>query len=488
MRILAIVNQKGGCGKTTTAINLAAVMARSGCRTLLVDLDPQSHCAAGLGIPEARIDLDIGDAMVAAPEANLDTSRLLWRVAKNLDLIPSRMKLAGLEASRGNLADKADRERRLAGVIGRLAGDYDLAIVDCSPAIGLLTFNALTAADAVLIPVETSFFSLQGASKQMQTVATVGKRLGVIVPVWLLPTIHDQESKLASDLLGELRRRFEDRVAPVVIRRDVRLKEAASFGQPIVEYAPESYAATDYGALGAWVDEQVIKQPVGAVRLHDLEHSGTPLNGSAMTHVVESAAGTEVRDELARRVLAGPSGHASEESSGHDVIAGIQGAPWGLPSRAEEIARRAASMTRQTPAQSAWGYQPLRLVQADPPEPAAPGAPNARVKVADRLAGVRFTNRGVLFVQPLSLGERVSVAGDFNGWSAHEHPMRRNEVLGVFETCISLPAGRRLYKLVVDGVWMADRFNPSFEIGPGGDAMSIVQVVEPTLQRQDVTA
>src|SRR6185295_1028065 len=140
VRIISIINQKGGCGKTTSAINLAGITARKGFRTLLVDLDPQSHCAAGLAIPEQRIDLDIGDAMLAAPEQQIDPSRLFWRASRNLDLAPSRMKLAGLESSRGGMADKPDKERRLANVLSRFARNYDICFIDCSPSIGLLTF------------------------------------------------------------------------------------------------------------------------------------------------------------------------------------------------------------------------------------------------------------------------------------------------------------------------------------------------------------
>lgn len=167
MRTIAIINQKGGCGKTTTAINLSSLLARRGRRVLLVDMDPQSHCAAGLGIPEQRIDQDIGDAMLAAGVRTIDPARLLWRAGRNLDLAPSRMRLAGLEAARGGLNELADKELRLLSALGLLAKDYDLCCIDCPPSIGLLTYNSLAAADVVLIPVETAFFSLQGDRKSV---------------------------------------------------------------------------------------------------------------------------------------------------------------------------------------------------------------------------------------------------------------------------------------------------------------------------------
>jgi chromosome partitioning protein len=255
VRTIAIVNQKGGCGKTTTAINLAGVFAASGFRTLLVDMDPQSHCAAGLAIPEQRIDLHIGDAMASVGARSLDPDRLLWRVSRNLDLAPSTMKLAALEASRGDLAGRIGAETRLARVLENLGGRHDICFIDCSPAIGMLTFNALVAADEVVIPVETGFFSLQGAAKQVSTIRSLGKRLGLTPAYRLLATMHDAESVLARELLDELRRRFQGKVIPQVIRYDQRLREAASFGQPVIEYAPESSGAADYTALAQWLVE-----------------------------------------------------------------------------------------------------------------------------------------------------------------------------------------------------------------------------------------
>jgi len=253
MRTIAIINQKGGCGKTTTAINLSAMLARAGKRTLLADLDSQSHCAAGLGIPESKIEMDIGDAMLAVGNKPIDTARLLWRPSHNFDLAPSRMRLAGLEASRGGLANLPDKERRLALAIDEIALNHDIVCVDCAPSIGLLTYNALVAADVVLIPVETSFFSLQGATRQVNTVKSLSRKLGISRQVWILPTIHDEQNKVASDLLDELYRRFAERVIPVVIRRDTRLREAASFGQSIIDYAPGCPAFEDYSRLADWV-------------------------------------------------------------------------------------------------------------------------------------------------------------------------------------------------------------------------------------------
>lgn len=494
MRIVAIINQKGGCGKTTTAINLAGVLSRTGLRTLLVDMDPQSHCAAGLGVPEQRIDLDIGDALLALGVRHLDPSRLLWRVARDLDLAPSRMKLAGLEASRGGLADKPDKERRLGGVLAQFAGDYDVALIDCSPAIGLLTFNALTAASCVLIPVETGFFSLQGAAKQVHTVTTVGKRLGVEVPLWLLPTIHDANGTLARDLLAEMRRRFAERVTPVVIRRDDRLREAASYGQPIIEYAPDSEGAADYTGLGEWMTRTLgLRRGASSgegPRAAVIEPWPVcePADVPGRVHTL-SPDGAEA--ELSRRVLGiqgdrvrvpgpAPAGVAARES--------LEGA---LPaSRAEDVAQRAARISRRegpfaahpsgtaAVAEPEGAHSPSRssVLVLDTSARAEESAPAAKPAPVERLAGARPTSQGVLFVQPVSVGHDVSVAGDFNAWTAGVHRLKRNDALGVYELCVRLAPGRHLYRLVVDGHWSADPFNDEFELNPFGEPNSVVRV------------
>lgn len=515
MRRVAIVNQKGGCGKTTTAINLAGVFARKGLRTLLVDMDPQGHCGAGLAIPDQQIDLDVGDAMLAPVGQPVDPSRLIWRVSRNLDLIPSRTQVAGLESARGGLAEEPASERRLAGVLAHLAARYDVCCIDCSPSIGLLTYNALFAATHVLVPVETSFFSLQGAAKQLATIDSISRRLGESVPAWLLGTIHDPDSALARDLLEELRRRYAERVVPVVIHQDMALREAASFGLPVVEYAPECPGAKDYAALGDWLAENFGNTTTG-VRLPSLDSHAVPLAAVAPATPappppriepivisdadlprVEVVSRSTKRATVSRRIappveqpvtasqiesrpenLSQPMMSVAESAvplsaappAGEDAASDANAVR-----RAADVARTAARLTksRGEPSPQRGAAEP-DAVDSDPAwrrsGPAKPRMP---------FFGVHVTAEGVLFLQPRGIGKRVLVAGDFNGWSHTELPLVFDETRDVFSARIVLPSGMWQYRLVIDGRWTPDPYNPHCIPNPFGELNSVVIVAAP---------
>ncbi|PHQ78204.1 MAG: hypothetical protein COB69_10465 [Phycisphaera sp.] len=509
MRTVVIVNQKGGCGKTTTAINLAGIWASKGKRALLVDLDPQSHCAAGLAIPEQRIDLDISDALLS--DAPLDPTRLVWSAGRNLDLIPSRTKLAGLEAARGGLATKPDKERRLARVLKRFENDYDVCLVDCSPSIGLLTYNALSAATDVLVPVETGFFSLQGALKQAKTIESLQRRLASNAPYYLLATLHEHDSVLACDLLQELRRRFGDQVIPTPIRRDLKLKEAVSFGQPAVEYAPESMGARDHSDLAHWLEakwrptdrpsqpvaieaQPADSFPAGRPELPiELCISQAPVLREEASNIDPNEAPladqpkpTEFVPTQAVEFTPSQGGVATLPLSESKLAAITQPKPG--DTRVAEIAALAKRL-REATLQSVPAATGNPLVttavrfEETKPESELVGAPvkqTSRLKQAlgNEMLGVRQTPQGVLFVQPIAAGRQLAIAGDFNGWSVRSNRMVADTRLGVHQTCVHLPPGRHRYRVVIDGRWVADPHNRVIEPNEYGETNSVV-VVEP---------
>ncbi len=450
VRTIAIINQKGGCGKTTSAINLAGVFARRGKKTLLVDLDPQSHCAAGLAIPEQRIDVQIGDAMTSATPngKSVDWARLLWRVSRNLDLAPSTVRLAALEAPRGGLGGADDAERRLDMVLTRLADQYDLCLIDCPPSIGVLTFNALVAASEVLIPVETGFFALQGAAKQVQMIKAMGKKIGVQPAHRIVPTMYDDTNPLAREVLEQINSRFKGLVSPVVIRLDAKLREAVNFGQPAIEYAPDSAGAQDYVALADWLLRTPAMRKVSVVAGSDVGESvdTTPVRTRAVA--VES---------LLNGRAAGDEGL---EASSADVD--LQ-APVAQPSESNGGGVITAERTRTR-------VGVLELVEPEPRK-AWPS-----VESLLPILGVRVTAQGVLFVQPAIAGKAMSIAGNFNRWSASATPMTLNPDLGVFECVVKLPPGRHEYRLIVDGTWSADAYNPRVTTNPFGESNSFIDV------------
>lgn len=247
MRTIAVANQKGGCGKTTVAVNLSACLAREGQRVLLVDIDPQGHCALGLAVPEEQIELSVVDVLLGNENGPpIEFSRIIWQITANFDLAPSRVDLARFELeSSGN----GEIQTRLANALSTVADRYDFTIVDCPPHVGLLTNNALHAASEVIIPVDTGYFSLHGLSKQLDTLEEIRRSSGKEFDVHILPNLYDVRTKLAREILAEIRRKFESLTLEAFINFNTKLKEGASFGQPITEYDPASMGCRDFVKL-----------------------------------------------------------------------------------------------------------------------------------------------------------------------------------------------------------------------------------------------
>ena len=243
---VACANQKGGVGKTTTVVNLGAYLALSGERVLIVDLDPQGNATSGLGVDRNLLDRSVYDAVVDSIDLR---DLIMSSPVEGLELAPSAIALAGAEVE---LAGQEQRERRLARALGPIADDYDYVLIDCPPSLGLLTVNALTAADAVLIPIQCEYYALEGLTQLIATVNLVRDHLNPDLSVkGVVLTMFDQRTNLSSQVGIEVRAHLGAAVFDTVVPRSVRLSEAPSYGLPIALYRPDSKGADAYQALAS---------------------------------------------------------------------------------------------------------------------------------------------------------------------------------------------------------------------------------------------
>lgn len=243
-KIIAVANQKGGVGKTTTAVNLAAAMGEFGKKTLLIDMDPQGNSSSGLGVDRRALEKSIYDLLMG----NLTADKVFLRTQfKNLDLIPSSMSLAGAEIE---LVDVKHRESRLKIGLAPIRQNYDFIFIDCPPSLGLVTTNALCAADTLLVPIQCEYYALEGLSQLMNTVRRVKRQYNDKIDIeGVLLTMYDGRLNLTQQVVSEVKKYFPQRVFSSVIPRTVRLSEAPSFGMPIMYFDRNSSGTFAYRNL-----------------------------------------------------------------------------------------------------------------------------------------------------------------------------------------------------------------------------------------------
>lgn len=239
-KVISVANQKGGVGKTTTTVNLATLLAKRGKKILLIDTDPQGNATSGLGITK-ELELSVYDILVGE---TLFEETIQETAIKNLEVCPSNISLAGAEVE---LVSMMSREQRLKSKLDEIKEKYDYILIDCPPSLGLITLNAFTASDSVLIPVQCEYFALEGLGQLLNTVNLVKKHLNKNLEIeGALLTMYDARTNLSNQVVKEVKKYFEDKVYKTVIPRNVRLSEAPSYGMPISIYDPKSKGAKAY--------------------------------------------------------------------------------------------------------------------------------------------------------------------------------------------------------------------------------------------------
>jgi len=419
MRTISISNQKGGCGKTTTAINLAGTLASLRKKVLVIDLDPQSHATFGLGVTNQAVDMSIYNVLTDGPKKKRSLSECIMNVSENIDLIPSNILLSTLEQE---LKDKEDAVSKLYNSLSEYELGYDYAIIDCPPSLGFLTFNSLRAAELVIVPIDMSAFSLMGVGKLLGMLELIKLKINHSPRIKALATIYDKRTKYSQTMLDEITKFFKDQMLKTVIRTSVALKKAVFSGVPVIKFDDKSNGAIDYLALakeivrieGNLEFEKAIAEASEAV---DKTLNTAPRSGAVFVN-------TSLEPETAANRIVNI---AADKPVSRDITP------------LEETATQLAAA------------QPEAAVMVD------------RLKEAD------------LFIN-MPAAREVYLVGDFNSWQINDESRLIKAEDGIWQKKVTLPSGKYRYKFIVDGEWTLDSKNSEKEANPFGTFNSILKL------------
>jgi len=513
MKTIAIVNQKGGVGKTTVSINLASALAELEQRTLLIDMDSQSHCAVGLAVPEEQIEQSIYDVLVSfSRDEPMRLSEILWEVSEKLELAPASIDLSAFEQQ---MAGVPEREDMLKKVLDSVKDRYDFAVIDCPPAVGLLTFNSLRAATDVIVPVETGYFSLHGLSKQLETLAVLCQRCKQNINVKVLASMYDIRTKMAREILNELKSHFGDKMFKTIVNFNTKLKEAASLGQPISEYDTASKGHNDFQNLAKEVMHIAVPGHVGQQHRQIVESLSQKLEAISTTadELLEKAkapfakAIPVIKPDSA--VTAPPKPAPADKpgsavvTTGKSQIKSIDSPKQKMPQResvkvpikpvtppdvhpasrgGKEIPANKNATPENAKSDTVSNTTPVKTnstissVSTNSAQTKAPVKIVSTDKKLSEYYGVNQLNDAIAFVTLYPRAQSVQVAGDFNGWQPSKMQMEKVGDTGVWQASVKLPSGKYRYRLVVDGQWQQDPYNEITELNPFGGFNSIVEV------------
>ncbi|TSA52163.1 MAG: hypothetical protein D4R45_07355 [Planctomycetaceae bacterium] len=448
MKTIAVVNQKGGCGKTTISINLASALAEAGQRVLLVDMDSQSHCAVGLAVPEEQIEQSIYDVLISRSRNEpIKMTEILWQISDRLELAPASIDLSAFEQQ---MVGISERESCLKEALDDMKDNYDYTIIDCPPAVGLLTFNALRAATEVIVPVETGYFALHGLSRQLETLSILCRRCSQHVNVKVLASMYDIRTKMAREILADLRSRFGDKMLDTIVSFNTKIKEASSFGQPISEYDPASKGRKDFSALA----EEILGTKTKQQRNEFVNSLADQLESiSATADELLQAAKPPVEAVEPVQV------EQPEPSLGEDELTLVE----------EPIE---LDLEEEIEVHEDRALEEPQAVEA-PEEETLEKSTSAKLS---EYYGVSQINDAVVFVTLYPRANSVQIAGDFNNWQPEQTMMEKVGDSGVWQTQMKLNPGRYRYRLVVDGQWQQDPYNELNELNPFGGFNSIIEI------------